>query len=77
MVQMDKWIGGWMDGWTDGWLEMDRSVGGWVDTRADGRAGNKILVCQDPSSLLSQPSPRLPCSQTRLRNKLTATSDGG
>lgn len=80
--QMDGWVvggqmGGRMNAREDGWLETDRSVGGWVDTRADGRAGNKSLACQDPSSLPSQPSPPLPFSQTWLSYRLTVTSDGG
>lgn len=79
---MDGWLvggqtRGWMSEQEDGWFKMDRSVGGWVDTQADGRAGNKSLVCQDPSSLLSRASPPLPSSQTWLRNQLTAASDGG
>lgn len=78
----DKWVGRRMDGWVDegedGWLHRDRSVGGWVDTKADGRAGNKTLVCQDLSSSLSQPSaPPRPFSQTLLGDQLTVTSEGG
>lgn len=47
------------------------------EPQAEGRAGNEILVCQDPSPLLSQPlPPAFSSPQTLLGNKLTATSDG-
>lgn len=55
----------WTGQWVDGWTH-------------DGRAGNKTLVWQDPSSLLFQPSPPpLLFSQTLLGDKMTVTSDGG